>query len=410
MLRDKSSSSPSIISFGTILDKAKKLNIEIATKMFIASQNTPQVYGLEYEQKVYKEILDKILAKKESLNFISYIASGMCTLSELKPKYSERDFTKLMIDLNKFYGKVDVESRVSLLATEKVKNGRSLYDVLEDESQQPTEEEWVAIYFQLVHAIYTMGKIKLVHNDLHYGNIFVQILPTSTVLRYTVRGVQFEIATRYIVYLYDWDFAYCESLGRNRYLEEDALCYIANACNEFNPKIDLYRIVCETFYFPQRTSSVFRYFRQFRHENYRTCNTLIQPEYFDIRDEKIFNAMIAQSENYKFIDPFFIVNGKQLSDAFGYEFDDYFDPWFAKETRRLSIIFLHESRTVRIALKNFACKMTEPPPTFPTAEELLFFEGEWTRNRTPLFNHLIVQEAKFWDVLFESNDEVLVAR
>jgi hypothetical protein len=76
--------------------------------------------------------------------------------------------------------------------------------------------ERVAVLMQILVALYVMEKSQLMHNDLHAGNILVQVLPDVTTFTYIINGKSYTCQSKYKALIYDFDLAVCTSLGANR--------------------------------------------------------------------------------------------------------------------------------------------------------------------------------------------------
>jgi hypothetical protein len=99
------------------------------------------------------------------------------------------------------------------------------------------------VMFQIVYAIAVMQKYRLIHNDLHAANILVVTYKNKKSRFFEYRGKIYNVVTKYIPLLFDWDRAYCEFLGQNRILDGDP-CLNWGTCNRFTPKFDLYVLCC----------------------------------------------------------------------------------------------------------------------------------------------------------------------
>ena len=100
------------------------------------------------------------------------------------------------------------------------------------------------VIFQVIYAIYILGLYRLVHHDLHFANILVVKLFEPRKMYFKVREQGFVIETEYIPFLFDWDWAYCELLGDNPLLANPTYCHVLGMCNEFNPRFDMYLLMC----------------------------------------------------------------------------------------------------------------------------------------------------------------------
>ena len=103
-------------------------------------------------------------------------------------------------------------------------------------------EIWNVI-FQIAAACYAMSLTKMVHNDLHYGNIFVEELKTPIDFLYTINDIPILIRTKYKVLLFDYDRAFVERLGDNSILTTKS-CEEISQCNKFIENKDIVKIFC----------------------------------------------------------------------------------------------------------------------------------------------------------------------
>lgn len=101
--------------------------------------------------------------------------------------------------------------------------------------------------FQLLIALYAMEYLRLVHNDLHVGNIFVT-KGKRRKIKYVIDNVVYTYDNLGInVKIYDFDRSYCQYLGKNELLEK--LCPISyyDECNIFEKKRDFERVTLGKF-------------------------------------------------------------------------------------------------------------------------------------------------------------------
>lgn len=223
----KDSCSPTIIYFAELIAGAIQGNpvLPIALKVFTEDKNDNyslkyfQTLGLRYEARLYEYITREIIDKGYSPNFIPFIAFGCC----------------------------DTDSKC-ILMTERAGNGAQfgfnglfkvnpLFEVFNNLSLK----EQNIILFQLVYAINLLVQFKIVHNDLHTGNIFVVRYNELIKMKFIVNGVSFVFQTNTVPFIYDWDFGYAEELGRNEYLRK---LKKINVTNDLDPYRDLYRLFC----------------------------------------------------------------------------------------------------------------------------------------------------------------------
>ena len=106
--------------------------------------------------------------------------------------------------------------------------------------------EW-NIIMQILLACYAMESVRLAHNDLHTGNIYL-VKQRDSVVCYKYGGKVYTFKTDYKVMVYDFDRSWHPALGDNPLLSKNELgdngvsrvvgpegvsCTRANQCNEF---------------------------------------------------------------------------------------------------------------------------------------------------------------------------------
>ena len=99
------------------------------------------------------------------------------------------------------------------------------------------------ILFQIVYSLAVMDKYRLVHHDLHIGNILIRKYKNLFKRVYEINGKKYLIQTRYQPYIFDWDLAYSEELGDNMKLSTHEYKK-NNIRNKYDNRFDLYVIFC----------------------------------------------------------------------------------------------------------------------------------------------------------------------
>jgi len=242
-LKKKNTSSGAETIFNILVNKA--LSLELPITMKISTYTKKDISGMKYEARVYKYITEEILEKGYSPNFIAYVGSAECAFKTLLKFVNGGSRQKIMdtVNLDKAGKK-----KTNFLLTETAGNGayfglketypsklfREIYYDLSDIDKKK-------VIFQIVNALEIMRRKNITHYDLHTGNILIATFPNSIDLTYNVDGVLFKISTRYIAYIFDWDFAYVEELGNNRKLDGYENL---NFFNKTNTKTDLYTFFC----------------------------------------------------------------------------------------------------------------------------------------------------------------------
>ena len=84
-----------------------------------------------------------------------------------------------------------------------------------------SNSEFAIVLFQIVYACYSMNLSKMVHNDLHAGNIWVKDIGQETEVIYVIQNGTYCMKTRWKVMVYDFDFSHCEWNGVNEKVDRD---------------------------------------------------------------------------------------------------------------------------------------------------------------------------------------------
>lgn len=255
-------------------------------KIFVDPDNTVERYvnqrmidALNYELKVYRDIIRPLLDLNICNNYIKYLSSGMgCTYDNLldflvNGKLTSKDGvslnkTKAINNLNAnlnniYFGNpsreaindtydmkvkyaVPKEVKYNIIMNEQIKNSYTLYDFLfADKTLKPEEVKKGAfeLMFQIAYACYCMSLSKMNHNDIHAGNIFVTKHEKAKVYEYWINGESYKIKTKYFASVYDFDRAYTIRLGKNTNLEGDA-CTFGYQCNVYVENKDIVKMLC----------------------------------------------------------------------------------------------------------------------------------------------------------------------
>jgi hypothetical protein len=156
--------------------------------------------------------------------------------------YSSIDSLELNTDLI-VYTKPDINYRYSLLLLKNTE-GKTLRKWLSKKRDIINfEEELWNVIFQITAACYAMSLSKMIHNDLHAGNIFIQELDTITDFLYNINDIPILIRTKYKVLIFDFDRSYVKKLGENQILNSE-ICSNTSQCNEFIENKDIVKIFC----------------------------------------------------------------------------------------------------------------------------------------------------------------------
>jgi hypothetical protein len=108
------------------------------------------------------------------------------------------------------------------------------FGTLMKKNDELVKKQQIAVFKNILRGIYTINKVGLVHNDLHMGNIMVEERSNN-------------------VMIYDWDRSYSPQLGHNPFLNDDPRVKPCNEsqCNLFmkDRPIDLLKLLlCLSFF------------------------------------------------------------------------------------------------------------------------------------------------------------------
>lgn len=225
-----------------------------------------------YEKKIYEKYISFFNQKNVSPNFINVISftstcsyDSLLNLLQSKLQISRRDLIEKNFNRNIKYIYNMIEDRPAIHETNQKKNiipTRSevgtlyknlKFSILLLDGVEPLtlfsyiknldygrngatsiKKLW-SIFFQIFVNLYLFSIIEMVHNDLHFGNIFVKVLPTTQLFNYVIDGKEYFLETDVLIYIYDFDRSFVSSLGKNELLE-GSLCNYYFLCNEYARK------------------------------------------------------------------------------------------------------------------------------------------------------------------------------
>ena len=258
----------------TVNSQNKQYDIPVAIKAFLHIQGfneNIQRYmiddfeSLEYESKVYKFIFNNIIKPGYSPNFVSYISYGCCTFNSLMgiPHISYDNLRSLTQRIVQSYRKDGADmpnfqenNRICMIITEQAGNGKRFNcpnairtkpllhyfgDGTDENLSIISPSCQLKIMFQIIYSVACMNLFRINHNDLHNKNILVSEFENPIPMSFEVQGQIFAFETRYVPYLFDWDFAYSSLLGKNPKIH--GYKHI-NIYYDFHPCKDLYTLFC----------------------------------------------------------------------------------------------------------------------------------------------------------------------
>jgi len=242
--------------------------------------------GLNYEMKVYKEIINPLLDFSICPNFVRcFVTQEGCTYENifnfLKDNttygttnilggYSNDEFhldddeVKNILNynikkclLNFCTSRKTINTKLETSGAISPPNLLITYNMILNENMdlpnvrkydswftnKLSEKDLWETTFQIVAACYAMSLSKMVHNDLHLNNIFVKDLGEEVSSIYVVNGEFYVISSRWKIFFYDFDRSYVERLRDNPFINND-LCLRHSQCNIYIENKDVFKVLC----------------------------------------------------------------------------------------------------------------------------------------------------------------------
>jgi len=250
-------------------DIPKRIVIKVSFAYLKGNDNSTQV-----EIDVYKYITNPLILNGNTPHVMLYLTSGTCDhfLDSLHTQmHSNKIAESLFKKLLKHQNSPEVKSKgfnfnkANILVLEK---GGGIE--LADFNMKIKLQSWFVILYQVLYSILCFQQVGLSHNDLHSGNIFVEVLPERKLMVYydnpyntiSYKAIDTDIFCRIL----DFDLASVQPTDleddriTNTRLEKANYCkkintknYVAGAgiCNFMNPKQDAFKFLFHVYHEPQ---------------------------------------------------------------------------------------------------------------------------------------------------------------
>jgi hypothetical protein len=233
------------------------------------------VEGLTYESKIYKYIVTPLVDYNICPNFIRFLGNGtMCSYDNLynmlhdnyykdnkkiSPEKIKKKLKRNIINNILSYDNENInfdesqkyqtennyeldELQFDITLTETYDHSMSFNDILRKPDIQ--ERNINNILFQIFVACYSMSLTKMIHNDLHSGNIMVRSLDKPKILVYFINNRKYVLKVKYFVHIYDFDRAYAGRLGDNESLK---MYNVFSQDNELIENKDMMKLLCSVY-------------------------------------------------------------------------------------------------------------------------------------------------------------------
>lgn len=237
-------------------------NIKVIGKFYISNIATidPQnSFGVSYEQQIYK-----FISQHDSSQYSKHLIGSLhsfdteITYDELSQfcltKYPKNLLVKTVTEYyNKYYKKDTLALDITTLKfkgflLEELEEPKyyKLATFLQLKHYLYANNVIIDIIFEVLYSVYIMRvKLGIMHNDLHFDNIFIEPLILENEFEYKFFEKSFSKIKKYNIIIYDHDHNYQSTLGNNLYLD-GILCVRAGECNKMSNN-DLYHILTQVY-------------------------------------------------------------------------------------------------------------------------------------------------------------------
>jgi len=253
----KSSASKSIIITGKIkpvnLDRIHSKFENIIVKLSFYHDDSFN-NSLETEIAIYRNIITNLINNKHTPNLIAYLGDFNYSIDAIKnvPNIGEH-LDSINEDTEEDDDQYDTSS-CNILVLERSKSGYTFNDWLETHGEdgiiKRSEQDILGVIFQILYTLVCFYNIGLVHNDLHFDNIFIEDMERPITMFFMRGDDKFiQLTTRYIPKIYDFDRGSIIHKGVPLNLEIDKdYCKNYGTCNFFNAKFDSFYFITELLY------------------------------------------------------------------------------------------------------------------------------------------------------------------
>jgi hypothetical protein len=241
-LNKKNSASDSIIIFGNFEYNNSLLPIVIK---FTFKSKDPLDNSLLVEEQIYSNVISDLLANNITPHIVPYIVSlrgcDFVISSGIPKNWNNEAKTQFRFEYDQISKtkKYDMSSVTMIISSQT--QGLTLEKFL---STPHSESSIVGIIFQILYTLYCFALKGLRHNDLHFGNIFIDKNTETETYTYKINKRIIELKCNYHARIYDFDRGsiYHPAVERNFKLDT-IFCQEFNECNGINTKIDLFSFI-----------------------------------------------------------------------------------------------------------------------------------------------------------------------
>ena len=274
---------------------------EVVVKLGFVGDSVTQ-NGLYVEAEIYKHIIS------DMINYTPFIVYGY---DELTYRFNS-SFQGLFTNCkrNKKITIPQNNDKIISIVMEKTL-GHYLYDFislykkkLNSYDYNEFHMEMINILFQLFWTLKCFSHIRLIHNDLHFNNIFVENLNKPETFYFHFGSKYIKMKTSFIAKIYDFDRSSVPGnlkVSHNLFAEK-YFCRDFNQCNKYSEKVDLWSVIYNLYSFIEDgfLTELFPNMFDGMSERFIPYNDVLNNKDIDSLDNFI-KALIGKSNNLTYV-------------------------------------------------------------------------------------------------------------
>lgn len=206
--------------------------------------------SVDIERMMYR-YLRKLLFYNRTPNIMRYVAAFKCNnfldfLKSNRGKTHKRYYDDMIQRVDELVIREgDLDGDKATITLIELGDGKPFHNILKDGNL--TEEEFKSIMFQTFYTLREFHLNKVRHNDIHLGNIWVNIYSTPQRLIYFVDDNMYVILeTRYVVKLFDFDRS-AFTIGPYNEVLKNIFCPKYGMCSNENERFDLLIVINQLY-------------------------------------------------------------------------------------------------------------------------------------------------------------------
>lgn len=228
--------------------KPAALFIKVLPNLFNVYDNR-----LFVEMHMYRYLKTYLLLAKVTPNIMEYIAVAKCTdlVSQLEPAIPDI-VPRIATWIDQFYGSDDLLETLETMGNTgyllmvEAGQGDSFYNMLVQ--HRLPRSEILPLLFQIGYTLYQMHLVYVRHNDMHLGNIWIDVESTPRTLIYRIDSNHiYRFTTRYIAKIFDFDLSTWTSQDQidtlSNFIVDDVMCPRYGLCSTPDSRYDWFTVL-----------------------------------------------------------------------------------------------------------------------------------------------------------------------